>query len=75
MGDRHRAGVPSQRISWHADQSFAPPAAAAREYRETLAIEKAMKEKRFDTKDWATKQVAEHDASMKQAVAAEVEPA
>ncbi len=50
-------------------------AGAAREYHETLAIEKAMRERTFDTKDWAAKQVKEHDAAMTQAVAAEVEPA
>jgi len=33
-----------------------------------------MRERNFDTTDWATKQVAEHDASMAKAVAAEVEP-
>jgi hypothetical protein len=48
--------------------------AAAREYHETLAIEKAMREKTFDTKDWANKQVKEHDAAVVEAVAAEEEP-
>lgn len=50
-------------------------AAAAREYRETLAIERAMKEKKFDMSSWATKQEKEHDVAMKQAVVAEAEPA
>jgi hypothetical protein len=50
-------------------------AGAAREYHETLAIEKAMREKTFDTKDWANKQVKEHDAAASKAMAAETEPA
>jgi len=50
-------------------------AAAAREYRETLAVERAMKEKKFDMKEWSEKQVQEHDAAMTKSVAAEAEPA
>jgi hypothetical protein len=50
-------------------------AAAAREYHETLAIERAMQEKKFDVKGWAAKQELEHDAAMTKAVLAEAEPA
>lgn len=50
-------------------------AAAAWEYRETLAIEKAMKEKKFDVSSWAAKQAEEHDTEMTKSLVAEMEPA
>jgi hypothetical protein len=50
-------------------------ASAAREYRETLAIERALQEKKIDVNEWSAKQVEEHEAAMTQANVAEVEPA
>lgn len=38
--------------------------AEAREYKESLAIERAMHEQRFDEAKWAEQQVADHDAAL-----------
>lgn len=43
-------------------------AAQCREYKETLAIESAMKEHRFEEKSWAEKQLKEHDLVVAEAV-------
>ncbi len=40
--------------------------AQAAEYRETLAIEKAMKERTLDVREWAEKQMANVDAVPKE---------
>jgi len=45
--------------------------AACREYKETLAIEKAMRAKSFDQEAWAKAQLKEHDGAMRAAVVKE----
>jgi len=41
--------------------------AAAAEYRESLAIERAMEAKSIDVREWAERQIAGHDAELKKA--------
>lgn len=47
--------------------------AECRDYKETMALEKALKDRSINEKVWVDQQVKEHDAAMTQAVAAEVE--